>query len=184
MKHLFAGVIGMAAFTLAAPSANALVLCVNSSGSVTAVPACKSGFTALDVAEAGLVGPAGATGATGPIGASTVFLAEMGFFEDVYDRISTFNGLDLPAGTYLVGGKGSMTSEAYGSCQIISGPEAGFALWDSFSYANNTKELAVVLFAKVTLTGTSTNVAMRCGNGFAADWSISQPVLWAMPVAP
>ena len=75
-----------------------------------------------------------------------------------------------------------MTSTAYGSCDIVSGPEQTF--WDFFPYDNGTSQLAVVLFAKITLTAASTNVAIRCGNGFGAPWNISQPVLWAMPVQP
>jgi hypothetical protein len=99
-------------------------------------------------------------------------------------RITRFNALDLPAGTYLVGAKGNMTSPSYGSCNIVSGPEAGQTYWDISSYFNDTRDLAVVLFAKVTLTGASTNVAMRCGNPFADTWNITQPVMWAVPVAP
>jgi hypothetical protein len=106
----------------------------------------------------------------------------MDYFSE--NRITRFNGLDLPAGTYLVAAKGSMTSTAYGSCDIVSGPEAFQTYWDFFPYDNGTSELAVVLFAKITLTEASTNVAIRCGNGFGEPWNIGQPVLWAMPVAP
>jgi hypothetical protein len=171
--------------------AEALVLCVNSSGSVTALPACKSGWTQLDIAAAGLVGPPGPVGPAGPVGPTgpqgpagtvNVYLAKMDYFSEY--RITRFNDLDLPAGTYLVGAKGSMTSAPYGSCDIVSGPEASQTYWDFFSYDNGTSELAVVLFAKVTLTGTSTNVAMRCGNGYGETWTITQPVMWAVPVAP
>ncbi len=100
------------------------------------------------------------------------------------NSITRFNSLDLPAGTYLVGAKGSMTSGAYGGCDLVSGPEAQQTYWDLFQWDNNASELAVVLFSKITLTGPSTNVAMRCGNGFGVNWGITQPVMWAMPVAP
>ena len=106
----------------------------------------------------------------------------MDYFSE--NRITRFNSLDLPAGTYLVAAKGSMTSTAYGGCSIVSGPDPFQTYWDSFFYDNGTTQLAVVLFDKITLTDASTNVALRCGNGFGEPWNISQPVLWAMPVAP
>lgn len=55
----------MVALAMGISSANALVLCVNSSGSVTAVTACKPGWTPLDVAAAGLAGPPGPQGLQG-----------------------------------------------------------------------------------------------------------------------
>ena len=65
MKHLSAGLSVAIAILAGISSAEALVLCVNSSGSVTALPVCKPGWTQLDVAAAGLTGPAGPQGNPG-----------------------------------------------------------------------------------------------------------------------
>jgi hypothetical protein len=191
MKHFKVELLGAIALLAGATTANALVLCVNPSGSVTALPACKPGTTQLDIAATGLqgppgpagpAGPAGPPGPTGPAGTPKVYLAEMDFFAE--NRITRFNSLDLPAGTYLMGAKASMTSAAYGGCNIVSGPEAFQTYWNGFSWDNGASQLAVVMFDKVTLTGESTNVAMRCGNGFGDPWNAGEPVLWAVPVAP
>ena len=97
-------------------------------------------------------------------------------------RITRFLETVLPAGTYLVIAKGSMTSAAYGSCEIVSGPENSQTYHNGSSYDNGTKSLAQIMVAKITLA-TSANVAIRCGNGFGEPWNITQPVLVATPVA-
>ncbi len=191
MKHFKVGLLSALALFGGAAAANAQVLCVGASGLVSALPACKAGMTQLDIVATGLqgpsgpagpAGPAGPVGPQGPAGTASVYLERADYFSE--NRITRFNSLDLPAGTYLVAGKGSMTSTAYGGCQIVSGPEQFQSYWDSFSWDNGTRELAVVLFAKITLTEPLTNVALRCGNGFGEPWNITQPVLWAMPVEP
>ena len=191
MKHFKVGLVSAIALFAGAAGANAQVLCVSASGLVSALPECKPGMTQLDIVATGLQGPPGPAGPAGPAGpvgpqgsagSASVYLARVDYFSE--NRITRFNSLDLPAGTYLVAAKGSMTSSAYGFCQIVSGPEQFQTYWDSFSYDNGTTQLAVVLFARITLTEASTNVAMRCGNGFGEPWNITQPVLWAMPVEP
>jgi hypothetical protein len=191
MTHFKVGLLTAIVVFASAIGANAQVLCVSASGAVWALPACKPGMTQLDVVANGLQGPAGPAGPQGPAGpvgpegpagTANVYLARMDYFSE--NRITRFNSLDLPAGTYLVAAKGTMTSAAYGFCQIVSGPDTFQTYWDSFGYDNGTTQLAVVLFARITLTDASTNVALRCGNGFGEPWNITQPVLWAMPVAP
>ena len=191
MKHFKVGLLSVIGLFAGVIGANAQVLCVTASGSVLALPECRPGTTQLDIAATGLQGPAGPAGPAGtagpvgpagPAGTANVYLTRMDYFSE--NRITRFNSLDLPAGTYLVAAKGSMTSTAYGGCSIVSGPEPFQTYWASVFYDNGTTQLAVVLCDKITLTDASTNVALRCGNGFGEPWNISQPVLWAMPVAP
>ena len=68
MQRIHAGLLGGVALLASASSAEALVLCVNSSGSVVVRDACRPGTTRLDPAAVGLVGPAGPQGPTGPAG--------------------------------------------------------------------------------------------------------------------
>jgi len=69
MKHLSVKLLVIAALSVVAVStADALVLCVNPSGSVTAVDTCKPGWTQLAPAAAGLQGPPGPRGPAGPAG--------------------------------------------------------------------------------------------------------------------
>ena len=68
MKKIHAGLLGVFALAASVSSAEALVLCVNSSGSIAALEACKAGMTQIDPAAVGLVGPAGPQGPAGPAG--------------------------------------------------------------------------------------------------------------------
>jgi hypothetical protein len=101
------------------------------------------------------------------------------------NRTVRFNSLNLAPGTYLVGAKGSVSSDAYGFCDLVSGPEVTQTYWDTFGWPSGAAQVAVVLFSKITVTDLPmTNVAMNCGNGMAVQWEMDQPVMWAMPVAP
>lgn len=68
MKRVHAGLLGGVALLASASSAEALVLCVNPSGTVVVRETCRPGTAQLDPAAVGLVGPAGPTGPTGPAG--------------------------------------------------------------------------------------------------------------------
>jgi hypothetical protein len=112
--------------------------------------------------------------------AEKVYLSKLDYFSE--SRITRFLETTLPAGTYLVTAKGTMNSAAYGGCNIVSGPESFQTYHNGSDYDNNTKSQAQIMIAKVTLP-TSANVAIRCGNGFGVSWTITQPVLVAVPVA-
>ena len=73
MKHFKVGLLSAIALFAGATGANALVLCVNASGSVTALPACKAGTTQLDIVATGLQGPAGPAGPGGPAGPAGLY---------------------------------------------------------------------------------------------------------------
>jgi hypothetical protein len=60
--------VAFAFAVFAASAANALVLCVNPSGNVIALDACKAGWTQLDPVSVGLQGPPGPVGPQGPVG--------------------------------------------------------------------------------------------------------------------
>ncbi len=191
MKTLGAAVVGAFLLVAGAAPADALVLCVNASGNVTALDQCKAGMTQLAPAAAGLVGPAGPTGAqgpagpagpVGPAGSNPVYFTALPYFETIF--ITQYIKLDLPAGTFLVTGKGYITSAAYGSCYLVSGPEKGaMTNYDGAPYPNGTIDFLALVSGKVTLTEPD-SVAMRCGNGFGENWSATYSTLSAVPVAP
>ena len=60
--------LGVLSLVASLPSAEAAVLCVNSSGALFVRDNCKAGLTQLDPASVGLVGPTGPAGPTGPTG--------------------------------------------------------------------------------------------------------------------
>lgn len=190
MKHLVAGLLGLIASVIGASSADALVLCVNSSGGVVALDQCKAGMTPLAPAAVGLVGPAGPAGpqgpagpagAVGPAGANPVYYVAQGFQETIY--LTEFIKLNLPAGTYLVTGKTYITSTAYGGCNLVSGPEISHTFYDRAGYDNGSIDFPAVMVSKITLAAPDT-VGIRCGNGYAENWSSIDSVLFAVPVAP
>jgi hypothetical protein len=109
-----------------------------------------------------------------------VYISSQEFFTE--NRITRFLETELPPGTYLITAKATMTSPAYGGCNIVAGPEPQQAYLNGSFYDNNTVQLLQLMIAKATFT-TATSVAIRCGNGFAVQWSVTQPVLTAIPVA-
>ena len=112
MKHLCAGLFVVIALVVGVPSAGALVLCANASGSVVALDVCKAGMTQLDPAAVGLVGPAGpqgSPGSTGPRGPSNGFVGDN--FSAGFEPMPVSTGaaapttiltLALPAGSYVM----------------------------------------------------------------------------------
>ena len=90
--------------------------------------------------------------------AQRVYISKLDYFSE--NRITRFLETTLPAGTYLVTAKGTMTSAAYGGCNIVSGPESFQTYHNGSDYDNNTKSLVQIMIAKVTLP-ISANVAMR-----------------------
>ena len=112
MKHLRAWLLVPIALAAGVSSADALVLCVNASGSVVALEKCKAGMTQLDPAALGLVGPAGAQGPAGPAGPrgpSNGFVADNSSSPFVPIPVSAnanaptpIMSLALPIGSYIV----------------------------------------------------------------------------------
>jgi hypothetical protein len=186
MKHLSVGLLAAIAFVAGVSSADALVLCVNASGSVTALPVCKPGWTQLDLAATGLVGPPGPagpqgpTGPEGPAGSNELHFVSADFGSFV--SLRQFIQLDLPAGTFLVTAKTYISSAFYGGCNLVSGAEGYETYYDSANYDSGAAKFAAVMFDKITLAAPST-VGIRCGNGLGATTFWESPVLFAIPVA-
>jgi hypothetical protein len=113
MKHLSTGLLVVIAFVAVTSSADALVLCANSSGSIVALDQCKAGMTQLDPTAVGLVGPPGSTGLQGPVGPVGPRGPSNGFVGDSVSAGSVAVSADttaptlimalaLPAGSYIV----------------------------------------------------------------------------------
>jgi len=127
----------------------------------------------------GATGPEGATGAQGPVGpggAPTLYLATQAIIKaDGSSR--SFVPLNLPAGTYFVQAKLTISSAAYGGCYLVSESSSGY---DGSSWENDTRGVEIVLMAKVTLAAANT-VSINCGSPFSS-WGATGAVLSAIPV--
>lgn len=171
MKHIHAALLGVIALVTAVSSAEALVLCVNASGSVVALDKCKTGMTQLDPTAVGLVGPAGpqgpagvagVQGPTGPAGFSNAY-ANYGATD--WQRIAdgttqTVSSVTIPAGTYTLAA--TVTGIALGdarfmSCYFISaGSVKGHAALISY------EDFKQPLIGEATISTDNTSVFLRC----------------------
>ena len=112
----------IAAYCAAATTgAQALVLCVDSGGNLSATTSCKKGWTQLDPVAVGLRGPAGPQGPAGPAGPqgvvgpagpqgargpSDVYAVDGTFAPNLMnDVVTDIVSIDLPAGSYLIVGR-------------------------------------------------------------------------------
>lgn len=180
MKTIHVGLLGGIALVASAPSAEALVLCVNSSGSVVVLETCKSGMVQLDPAAVGLVGPAGPQGPTGPTGAqgptgpaggpgptgpTGPSNAYTNYGATSFQRIAggttqTVSSVTLPAGTYTLAATVSgiaLGDARFMSCYFISAGalNGGAAL---LSYEDYKQPL----IGEVAITIDNTSVFLRC----------------------
>lgn len=166
--------------------------CVNNtSGTLRVVgenDTCRAGESPLDWSKEGVPGPqgeqgpegpAGATGPAGVSGPTSLYFTSSDY--DTHDSITRFISLDLPAGTYLVTGRLQMNSSAYGGCSLVSGPQGYETYWNSGNWDNGAYQTLILVVDKITLTET-TNVALRCGNGFGEPWHANGTSLSAIPV--
>lgn len=180
MRIIHAGLLGGVALLASASPAEALVLCVNSSGSVVVRDTCRPGTTQLDPAAVGLVGPAGPQGpagpagpqgptglagpqgATGPAGPSNAYT---NFGATSLQRIAsgttqTVSSVTLPAGTYTLAAtvSGNALGDArFMSCYFISaGALDGRPALISFDDAKQP------LIGQVTISTDNTSVFLRC----------------------
>lgn len=180
MKKMHAGLLGGIALVASASSAEALVLCINSSGSVVVRDTCKQGLMQLDPAAVGLIGPAGpqgptgptggqgptgpagAQGPTGPAGPSNAYT---NYGATSLQRIAggttqTVSSVTLPAGTYTLSAtvSGNALGDArFMSCYFISaGALNGRPALISFDDAKQP------LIGEVTISNTNTSVFLRC----------------------
>jgi len=180
MKKVHAGLLGGIALLASALPAEALVLCVNSSGSVVVLEACKPGMMQLDPAAVGLVGPAGPEGpagpagpqgptgpagpqgATGPAGPSNAYT---NYGATSLQRIAegttqTVSSVTLPVGTYTL--TATVSGVALGdarfmSCYFISaGTLNGHAALISY------EDYKQPLIGEVTITINNSAVFLRC----------------------
>ncbi|MCW2777653.1 MAG: collagen-like protein [Frankiales bacterium] len=127
-------------------------------------------------------GPVGAQGPAGPASAPRVLRAAQGSIS--VNTIEFFAELALPAGSWLVAGKTTMSSDAYGSCQLAAGVDKSHASFvDDSSYETGVKQQLEYVTSVVTST-VPTKVWLRCGNGFGAHWEAFQSVMTALAVAP
>jgi len=68
MKHVFSLLVMVMLGVTAIPAADALILCVDAGGNLSAATTCKKGWTPLDASTVGLQGPPGPQGPAGPQG--------------------------------------------------------------------------------------------------------------------
>ncbi|MGI9075957.1 MAG: collagen-like triple helix repeat-containing protein [Gemmatimonadaceae bacterium] len=171
MKHFHAALLGVIALVMAGSSAEALVLCVNASGSVVALDKCKAGMTQLDPAAVGLVGPAGpqgptgAAGAQGPTGPAGPSNAYTNYGATDFRRIAngttqTVSSVTIPAGTYTLAAtvSGIARGDArFMSCYFISaGAVKGHAALISYD------DFKQPLIGEATISTDNTSVFLRC----------------------
>ena len=180
MKRIHVGLLGGLAMVASAPSAEALVLCVNSSGSVAVLEQCKSGMVQLDPAAVGLVGPAGPQGPTGPAGPqgptgpagpqgptgpAGPSNAYTNYGATSWQRIAngttqTVSSVTLPAGTYTLAAtvSGNALGDArFMSCYFVS---AGTLYGNAalISYEDHKEPL----IGQVAIANNNTSVFLRC----------------------
>lgn len=171
MKTLHAGLLGGIALVASASSAEALVLCVNSSGSVVVRDTCKQGLMQLDPAAVGLVGPtgpqgptglAGAQGPTGPAGPS---IAYANYGATSLQRIGggltqTVSSVTLPAGTYTL--SATVTGIALGDARFMSCYFVSAGALDGRPALISFEDNKLPLIGEVTISNDNTSVFLRC----------------------
>ena len=117
LKSLIVAAFGVLGMT----GAQALILCVDSGGNVSASTACKKGWTPLDPVAVGLQGPTGPQGPAGPAGPqglvgpmgpkgdrgpSDVYAVDGTNSPDLLNDVTTeVVSIVLPAGSYLIVGR-------------------------------------------------------------------------------
>ena len=183
MQRIHAGLLGGIALLASASSAEALVLCVNSSGALVVRDACRPGTKQLDPAAVGLVGPAGPQGPTGPAGPqgpqgpvgpagaqgpagpAGPSDAYTNYGPDDFQRIAegttqTVSSVTLPVGSYTLAATVSgiaLGDARFMSCYFISfGTLSGNPALLSFDDAK------MPLLGEVTITTDNTSVFLRC----------------------
>jgi len=194
MKHITRLLVIVALSIAGISAADALILCVDSGGNLSATVTCKKGWTPLEPAATGLQGPpgpqgpSGAPGPVGPVGpqgpagtsgSNVAYVANLANFGDNTSDGKPV-GLNLPAGTYLVTAKTYLSSPAYGLCNLAID---GVFYEEYVIFDSNVTNLPIVLVAKITLANAG-NVSLRCGTGFGVLWFANYSAITAQPVAP
>jgi hypothetical protein len=162
MKRKHAWLLGGFALVASVPSAEAAVLCANSSGALFVRDICKAGLKQVDPASVGLVGPTGPAGPAGPAGISGAYT---NFGAGDFQRIEpgttqTVASVTLPAGNYTL--SASVVGNPIGDARFMQCRFLSFGLLEASVALLSLDDRRLPIIGKVSIANEDTSVFLRC----------------------